>query len=280
MAAPPDIRRHVERLLQGGRRTDGLHRIFLWLRSKAPRNSAVRDVGNFVGHKDSRNSGISWQRGIDFCHMAGLHLHDRTKPESVTVEVYKRAVRACYRALGPAAAKNIFNLGYEKLGKRLDRALENIVGISSGRAVIQRAFTADEQRILTHYGSRIIVRGAMTQEGLMSELCEMLTANGVLQAGEEEALNGQSCFICMYVITQMNGAELLEDLRPIAQLSAYADDRIRVQVHYRVGRGNMVADIFGTSCAPAMWATNQVRNHFLGQMPPLELDEDGRLSFL
>jgi len=106
-----------------------------------------------------------------------------------------------------------------------------------------------------------------------------------LLAGEESALREQSCFICAYAITQMNGAELIENGKAVATLSASANahhwGRLSVQVHFRIGRGNMVTDIFTTKCDPKVWATSAVYHHFTtGQMPPLELDGEGRLAFL
>ena len=269
--------------MRGERRTDGLHRIFLWLRSKAPRNSAVRDVGNFVGHKDTRDNGVSWERGVQFCHMAALHLHDRRKPDSVTVDVYKRAVHACFRALGPAAAKNVFKVGYERLGTRLNKALDNIVDVRGGQVVIKRPFTAREQKLLEHYGSRLVVAAAMTESELIDGLVSQLSLQGVLQDDEESQLRAQSCFICAYAITQMHGAELIERGKPVATLAAFAQDfecRMGVHVQYRINGINMVADIFTTDCDPREWCTPAVRTQWVGELPPLELDANGRLSFL
>src|SRR5207253_4805413 len=99
MTTPPDIRPRIERLLRGERRAEDAHRIFQWQRGRTKgRAPAVKDVGDFIGHRDERTEGVAWDQGINSFNMVEYHRFALTAAlPPPTVEQLKAATRSCLR---------------------------------------------------------------------------------------------------------------------------------------------------------------------------------------
>lgn len=66
-----DLQRRVQRLLSADCRTEDLDRIFLGLRGLAGCRASLREIGDFVAHRDQREKGPITQRVRDLavsCH--------------------------------------------------------------------------------------------------------------------------------------------------------------------------------------------------------------------
>ena len=117
---PKDLRVRVERFLAGERNLEDLHRLFGYFRFRtggaAP---ALKDIGDFQAHKDSRDQGISWKRGRNYLELF-IHLHYFAGGAGLvtTGQHFKKVLLAGLDAFGPAYVKT--NLGFsEKKAKKL-----------------------------------------------------------------------------------------------------------------------------------------------------------------
>jgi hypothetical protein len=66
-----DLQRRVQRLLSGDCRIEDLDRIFLGVRGRAGCRASLREIGDFVAHRDQREKGPITQRVRDLavtCH--------------------------------------------------------------------------------------------------------------------------------------------------------------------------------------------------------------------
>lgn len=60
-----DLSRRIARLLRGERRCEDLDRLFLALRDRPSARSSVREIGDFVAHRDQREKGPVTQKARD-----------------------------------------------------------------------------------------------------------------------------------------------------------------------------------------------------------------------
>jgi hypothetical protein len=60
-----DLQRRVQRLLRGDRRSDDLDRIFLSLRERSYGRASIREIGDFVAHRDKREKGLVTEKVRD-----------------------------------------------------------------------------------------------------------------------------------------------------------------------------------------------------------------------
>src|SRR5262249_25558883 len=123
MSAPLDIRPIVKNLLSGARRVDQTKRLFEWLRfrtgAKAP---SVKDIGDFLAHRDERDRGITWELGRDYCLLAA-------KPAGKlphTPAAISDALLATFRLIGADGILNMTGTAYNKIQDYLEGALKKI----------------------------------------------------------------------------------------------------------------------------------------------------------
>lgn len=101
-AAPqPDLRLRVQRLLRGERRHDDVDPLFLGLRDRAGGREIIREIGDFVAHRDERDRGTVLQQTSDVLLSIQTFLKVRMDGEFTLAEI-RQVAEANLRIAIPA----------------------------------------------------------------------------------------------------------------------------------------------------------------------------------
>lgn len=260
MTAPPDIRLRVLRLLSGERRTEDLHRILLWLRFRTRgRAPNLKDVGDFISHRDLRETGVTWERARDFCHVAEWVLSASDGVERRSIEMARKAVFASFRIHGPARAKAQFGVGAKRVEQALTRAMAavNYIDFTTGEADMDDSLTPLEVAVLRFYIWEFRTPKGMTPEVLANELIELLSAEGLLSRSERQRLVEAAAFICVYAMSQMHGSTIVlaegRDDTHVPLTLSYRAGKLRLSLMHMVAKTMVLTDVVATDLTPEDW---------------------------
>ena len=160
-----ELRRRARRLLNGDRRTEDLDRLYLGLRGRARGFDAVREIGDFVAHRDERSKGFISQVARDVFTSVDVWSMDLRGLKASWTDI-GRAAEANLRLASNALVKDGCGCGKSIAKQRVDSALEKISG---GERI-----TEAEARALTFLGNRFIWRPAFWADQLVDEFGRLL----------------------------------------------------------------------------------------------------------
>ncbi|MGO6937871.1 hypothetical protein [Rhizobium johnstonii] len=195
-----DIPLRVKRIARGERRHDDFDRIFLHLRGPLDRRSSVRDIGDFIAHRDNRDSGLVNQHAQDLLTsfrnwIIPTVTGRRPSTEEIVVageanlriatnEQLKRAMR-----LDRGGATSAFRKGVEKLKK--------------GEPINKK------QRLAVNYlGGTWIWQPAYSDASLFDELVRLLKAGRYLMPEDVAGFERASPFLTKHVIALLHGVKI------------------------------------------------------------------------
>lgn len=278
-----DLRMRTGRLLAGQRRVDDLDRLFLGLRDRHHGKESVREIGDFVAHRAERQKGLVTQVARDvFTSVSVWSLGFRNKKAEISDIV--RAAKANFRLASDQQLKDGCGLRRPVVKRRLD----------SGLAKFERGetITDEEMAVLLYLGNRFIWKPAFNDGQLLSEFCEVMRKNAIIDAGDVSALENVRAFITLYAITCMHGSVIQFDGDMRGELLAGFANRdrlleVKVQIRFDDMPKPILAPIcmFLTSlqpdahCEPALLL-------FQGEwLPgvwskPIEINARGKLDFI
>ena len=221
-----DLRLRAQRLLCGDHRTNDLDRLYLGLRERSRGFEAVREIGNFVAHRDVRNKGLVTQVGRDVftsvdvwsMGLRGLtpSLADISRAADANLRLASEAQLKAGCGCGPATAR-----------KRVERALRKI---ERGEAI-----TDVEMATLDYVGNRLVWRPAFLASQLAGEFERLLAVTGLASASELSNFPAAADFLTLHALAVMHGSSIIIAPGKTARLLAgYANRERRLEVKIEI----------------------------------------------
>lgn len=284
MLIDEDLRGRVRRLLTGPHQVHDLDRVFLALRDRAHGRESVREIGDFVAHREERQKGIVTQTGRDIF---------------TSIDVWSLSFRGQKPSLGDIvrAAWANFRLASNsqlELGCGLRRS--TVQGrLKSGLSKLERgqALAKQEIRVVKYLGNRFVWKPAFTDEQLFTEFRDVLSLNSIIVDADIPALGGIKTFLTLYAICCMHGsAVLLENGIRAELLAGFFNQKrcleVKMQVRFDDGPKPIMVPIclFLTSLQPEDHCEAQLLElgingqPLLGWSEPVEVGIDGRLHLV
>jgi hypothetical protein len=275
-----DLARRARRLLNGDHRVADLDRLYLGVRARARGFDAVREVGDFVAHRDTRDKGLITQVGRDVF---------------TSVDVWSMAMRglkASWADLGRAADANLrlasedqikagCGCGRSRARKRIGSALEKI-GLG-------QSITDAEVRALDYLGNRFVWRPAFSDDQLIDELGRLLVRVGLIGMTDLARLAQARAFVALHALAVMHGSSITMPSGHRAKLFAGFSNRdrwleVKIEIIFaELGKPLMTpVCLFLTDlrpedhCAASLVTSEPVLIDFWKD--PLEVGSDGRLA--
>jgi hypothetical protein len=193
-----DLRRRVERLLAGERRVEDLSRLFLDLRAKVQPTSSVREIGDFVAHRDKRDRGVVMTAAQDLYTSAHSWLASmRTGARSsFTLERFAQAARANLRRATPDQLLKGCGLRPAAARTSLERAIKRI---KQGGHVSKK-----ESRTFEFLATAFIWNQAFDDHELFDEFASALVASQLLLSSETTSFASAKVFVTLFAVSQMH----------------------------------------------------------------------------
>lgn len=279
--ADDDLRMRVRRLLEGGRRTDDLDRLYLGLRGRSQGCPAVQEIGDFIAHRDRREKGMITQAGRDvFTSIDVWSMTLRKLP--VGRDDIIRAAEANLRLASDEVIRAGVGSSRQTAAARLKKAIAKFRN--------ERLLSDAELSVLSYFGNRFIWRPAFSAKQLNDELATVLVRSRLMSKEDRSQLAPASAFISLHAVAAMHGSSILLDNGAQARLFAgfaNKDRWIEVKVDlvfHELGKPLMTpiclfltdlrAEIY---CAPELLADPApiLVDHW---SEPLEIATDGRLA--
>lgn len=222
-AAPtPDLRIRVQRLLRGERRHDDFDRLFLGLRDRAGDRTIIREVGDFVAHRDERDRGTALQQTSDVLLSIQTFLKVRLDGTFTLADI-KEVAEANLRVATPAQLSARIRLTRPEARGALKRGLAKL---ERGEDV-----TRKERRTIDYLGGAFIWNPDFTDASLHRDLADALVDGGYLASSERPAWKAVQPFISLCVVSLMNGTSLvLNGSNRVILMAGYDNDDGLIEV--------------------------------------------------
>lgn len=235
-----DLRHRARRFLAGEHDVHDLDRLLLGLRSRCGAQACLREVGDFVAHRDTREKGLLTQVGRDVF---------------TSVDVWSRKLRgldASWADLTRAAHANLRLASDEQLRAgcgcsrgtakgRLDRALTKV---DAGRRPTEK-----EVRVLGYLANRFIWRPAFTAAQFASDFEEVLLRTGLMGGDRVELAERTRTFLALHALAVMHGsAILLEGGRRARLLAGFANSLRVLEVKVEIAFDELPKPLFAPVC--------------------------------
>lgn len=267
-------------MLAGDRRVDDLDRLYLGLRSRAGGFETVREVGDFVAHRDVRKKGLVTQVGRDVYTSA---------------EIWSMGFRGLTPSssdLGRAADANLrlatddqilagCGCGRVQARKRVDSAMRRI---NRGERI-----SSTEAQTLTYLGNRFIWRPAFCADQLVDELGRLMIQAKLIRPADLSQLAEGRAFVALHALAVMHGSAITLNSGSTARLFAGYGNKERLLevkmdiVFPELGKPlKMPICLFLTDlnpenhCAPSLLSAAPVPFDFWTD--PVEVGLDGRVA--
>jgi len=284
------VRRAIERLLEGSRKVEDLHRVMLWLRTRSFGFHSVKEIGDGIAHSDERDQGLLFDRVRDFYfawdyfQQHALQEVPHPTPDKASIS---RVVEATIRRCDHTNVRKQLGFGL----KTASRAARSAIGKLPADPAAPFELTENEHKALTYFTSHLVISPALTQSEVASDLRSCLQRHGLLADGEEEALDRVVAFLCVYMVTLMHQASLLIVDGVVGSLEAKLSDEkdgevLMVGGLVPLSPGNSVSrtgfDVFVTECGPE-WCDAEIQalpRTGGAWIPPIELGSDGLIHFV
>jgi len=272
-----DLDRRVKRLVRGERRTDDIDRLFLALRERSHGRASIKEIGDFVAHRDQREKGPVTQKVRDI--FVSFHSWARISVARL-----------------PFTLADIRKVSEANLRIATDAQIQARLGLSRGvaKSVLEQALrkaekgkdgTDRERRTVDYFGSAFIWNPAFTDAEVLDDLVHILGTAGLLDAADRAAFSAVAPFLALYVVSLMHGsAVILEDGGRADLVAGFANDQGRLEVKARLIYGDLGKPIFAPVCI--FWTTLLGREHCAEPLiddpthweGPIEIDAAGKLA--
>jgi hypothetical protein len=273
-----DLQRRVQRLLRGDRRPADLDRIFLGLRGRSYGRASIREIGDFVAHRDQREKGPVTERVRDIF----LSLHSWAHG----MFGYRPSLEEVRRI----AAANLRTATNEQLAARLGMS-RTAAKSSLKRALnkMERGDLADDRDrlVIDYLGGAFIWNPAFTDRQVANDLAHVLKKSGLVSSKDSSSFNALVPFMSLYVLALMHGSTIVSEAGGHANLLAGFDNeekRLEVKatlIFHDLGKP-VIAPVcmFWTELLGPEHCAAPLLNGAQHWSGPLEIDQDGRLALL
>ncbi|WP_159994014.1 hypothetical protein [Roseomonas sp. 18066] len=272
-----DLSRRLDRMLQGIRRADDLDRIFLALRDRPGARPSVREVGDFIAHRDQRQKGPVTQKARDIFTSSRSWLRVSIMQEPATLDDIRKAAEANLRIATDMQLEA--SLGFKRAAARtaLAQAVRRLEG---GRQPTPR-----ERKTFDYLGSAFIWNPAFTGAEVLKDLEDMLGELGLMRKVDHASFRSCRDFIILHVVTVMHGSSILLEGGDRADMAAgFSNREGRLEVRAWLSVKDLPKPVFMPACL--FWTDLDGVGH-CGQalledprrwQEPLEIDTDGKLA--
>ena len=284
MTRTEEIKRRADRLLRGDGTFEDLNTLFLWLRGRSFGQVAVKEVGDFVAHADSRDKGEARRALGGLSTVFNFHFRRNDLQETRPYSEFVAAARASFDSETPAEIRNRFGISQRKGKAALERALSRTFPLGKGFRISRTALTTKELEVLKHFTSILHVRPLFTDLELANQFLTALTKNGIIgpRAFSANALVQLALFtiIKMHLTT----IPLPDGKQTILHASwsgaAHKPLSVTAQMPNPKGGGSTFGvPVFTTSLLASVYCEPELLDIILWDFP-IELNASGRLQML
>lgn len=275
---PTELRQRVERYLRGDCRVADLDRIFLGLRDRCHGLASIREIGDFVAHRDQREKGAVTDtvRDIHLSLDSWLHQGEGRFPDLAKA---KRICAANLRTATDAQLGARLGLRREVVKSVLTQAIKKI------EANRFEKVTKREQAVFNYLAGAFIWNPAFTDEQVGGDLAAFLTKTGALRPEERAAFDANHDFLALYVTALMHdSAVVMDDGSRFELFAGFDNDQRRIEVKARIELAGWGKRVTAPVCI--FWTSLIGTDHCsddLAAIPgkwsgAIEIDPSGRLT--
>ncbi len=272
-----DLQRRVRRLLQGGRRIDDLDRLFLALRDRSYGRASIREIGDFVAHRDQRVKGPVTQQVRDVFTSLASWVRISVDRRDFTLADIRTVSAANLRIATDEQIKARLGLTRSVAKSVLEQALR--------KAERKEDATDREKRTVDYFGSAFIWNPAFTDEQVLEDLAYVLGKTGLQAPADQGQLAAIAPLLALYVLTLMHGSAVrMEDGGRAELVAGYNNKEARLEVKTKLVFAELNKPIITPLCI--FWTALHAPDHCTPALladpgsweGPLEIGEDGRLT--
>jgi len=294
--APEHVRICVLRLLAGDVRIEDINTLFRYLRTRSYGNKVVKEMGDFISHREERDEGIVVNDVTDFFIFYRKRIQDyyfqsldlRNMPDFVP-----EVLEANLRRMDSQTVLEVTGKNAAAANQTLKAALRKIYTKSDGRLAFSENLTRQEWRVFDGLWRTMHISPAFTTDELFDGLCIALEKNGLLESAERSNFEKLRRVIAAHAVATMHWAEVkLGDgsighlYARIAQIGGKGDPILQIyaqsetlSITDRTKPMGIAYPVFTSSanpaetCDPALLAIPSQDWDF-----PLELNAEGQLT--
>lgn len=182
-----------------------LDRLFVWLRFKsAP--LTVKDVGHFVAHIEDRDRGSAWEGAQAYIDLMNYHLFTQPVgfPENCSLDILIRLAKANVAIAREEVLQKRLGLDRKRFAQAVRSALKKFKAFEDGRLKILKNFTERESKVIDFCFQRLVIDYYMRDTDLVSDFCDSLQSNGLIDAAGRAAISQHSREISLFVLEKLH----------------------------------------------------------------------------
>lgn len=225
---PTELRQRVERYIHGDCRVADLDRIFLGLRDRCYGLASIREIGDFVAHRNQREKGpvTDKVRDIQLSLESWLNQGECRLPDLAAA---KRISAANLRIATDAQLAQRLGLRRDVVKSVLAQAIKKMEGDLFGK------LTQRETAVFNYLAGTFIWNPAFTDEQVTEDLSTVLVKAGVLHEEERAAFDLNHAFLALYVTALMHDSVVvMEDGTRFDLVAGFANNENRIEVKARI----------------------------------------------
>jgi len=275
-----ELRQRVERYIRGDRRVEDLDRIFLGLRDRCYGFASIREIGDFVAHRDQREKGPVTEtvRNIHLSLDSWLHQGEGRFPDLAKA---KRICAANLRTATDVQLDARLGLRREVVKAVLAQAIKKLETDRFDKV------TKREQAVFNYLAGAFIWNPAFTDNQVVEDLATVPTKAGALLGEERDAFNANRAFLALYITALMHdSAVVMDDGSRFDLFAGFDNDQKQIEVKARIELAGWGKRVTAPICI--FWTNLNGYDHCsddLAAMPGIwsgviEIDPSGRLAGL
>jgi len=273
-----ELRHRVERYISGDRRVSDLDRIFLGLRARCYGLASIREIGDFVAHRDQREKGpvTDKVKDIQLSLESWLAQGDGKVPDLASA---KRISAANLRTATDVQLDARLGLRREVVKAVLAQAIKKMESDRFDK------LTQREKAVFNYLAAAFIWNPAFTDEQVAEDLATVLIKVGALQTNERAAFDADHSFLALYIIALMHDSTVvMEDGSRFDLIAGFANKENRIEVKARIeldGWGKQVTApvcVFWTKLIGPEHCSDDLAATPGAWIGAIEIDASGRLA--
>jgi hypothetical protein len=207
------MRARAERLLRGDVRGEDISHLLLYVRSRSFGRQAVRDVGDFIAHRDGRDVGLSAERANEFHTtfkylMSRLELGNKTVPSTAVSAEYLEYVKLRFRRTAPEKVRKITGMKYPAAKREFEEVMKATRLNNDGTYQLPPLSNQAIVDLLDHLASVLDFSAAITGRNLLEQLFEVFSRLELMKASEAPLYRAVSPQLLLFTVAIMHGSQI------------------------------------------------------------------------
>ncbi|WP_432343909.1 hypothetical protein WMC41_13520 [Shinella yambaruensis] len=272
-----DIKRRVDRIARGTGRHEDFVNIFLFFRTHHCGRLSVRDVGDFIAHREERGRGEVTDRARDML-LSCRHWLLTENGITPSLEDIKEAVQATLRVATEKQIKDAVGLDKGQAKAALKTALS--------KAEDGGVLKDKERRVLNYLGRTFIWNVAYTDVSLMEDLVHVLKFHDYLDDADAIRFREARTFLALYVIATLHGTPLTMKTEAVTLRATFRQETKQLGLKAELPVANLGKPIsasvflFSTELAAAEHCDPSLLDTANWTGLPLEVSSEGKLAVI